>query len=127
MIRFVFRLFGLMSLAAALTSLVYDGIRSIVGQTVYISSVGSIWENIPQSWLAALQPAVERLADAWHGVIQPYFLKQPAWLVLAIIGAILIWAKEEAADRTRTRSKASLGAFSIATSNGSARRAPAAG
>ena len=84
-----------MSLAAALTSLVYDGIRSIVGQTVYISSVNSTWENIPHSWLAALPPTVERLADAWHGVIQPYFPKRPVWLVLAVIGGILIWAKEK--------------------------------
>jgi hypothetical protein len=55
-----------MSLVAAFAWLVYDGTRSIVGQTLYISSAGSVWENIPQSWLAALQPAVERLADVWH-------------------------------------------------------------
>jgi hypothetical protein len=28
--------------------------------------------------------------SAWHGVVEPYFLKQPVSLVLAIIGAILI-------------------------------------
>jgi uncharacterized membrane protein YeaQ/YmgE (transglycosylase-associated protein family) len=35
---------------------------------------------------------VEGLAGAWvwNGVIQPYFLKQPVSLVLAIVGAILI-------------------------------------
>ena len=35
---------------------------------------------------------VELLAGAWvwNGVIQPYFLKQPISLVLAIVGAILI-------------------------------------
>jgi hypothetical protein len=67
-------------------------LRSIAGETVYISSVGSIWENISQSSLVALRPAVEQLAAVWHEVLQPYFLKQPVWLVLAIIGAILMWA-----------------------------------
>ena len=127
MIRFVFLFIGRVSLAAAVTSLIYDGLKSIVDQTVYISSVGLIWENIPQSWVAALQPALEWLADVWQGVIQSYLLEQPAWLVLGIIGAMMVWTKEEAADRTRTRSKASLDASSIAMSNGGARRAPGAG
>ena len=69
----------------------YDGTGSIVGQTLYISSAGSVWENILQSWLAALQPAVERLADVWHGIVHPYFLKQPVWFVPAMIGAILLF------------------------------------
>jgi hypothetical protein len=108
MIRFVLRFLGLMSLVAALTALICDGIRSIVDQTLYISTVGSVCENIPQSWFAALQPAIEQLADVWYEVIQPYFLKQPVWLVLAIIGAILIWAKEETSNRTRARLRNSL-------------------
>jgi hypothetical protein len=103
MIRFVLRFVGFVSLAIAFASLTYDGARSIAGETVYISSVGSIWENIPQSSLVALQPTIEQLAAVWHEVLQPYFLKQPVWLVLAIIGAISMWAKEEAADRTRAR------------------------
>jgi hypothetical protein len=89
MIRFVFWFVGLLLLAVALGWLTYDGIRSMVGDTAY-TSIGSIWENIPQSYTAALQSAVERLADIWHGVIQPYFLKQPIWIAFAIIGAILI-------------------------------------
>jgi hypothetical protein len=72
--------------------LVYDGTKSIADQTLFISSVGSTWENIHQSSLAALQPTIERLAGTWgwQGVIQPYFLKQPVSLVLAIVGGILI-------------------------------------
>jgi hypothetical protein len=92
MIRFVFRFVGLVSLALGFLFLVHDGTKSIADQTVYISSVGSTWENIHQSSLAALQPAVERLggAWAWNGVVQPYFLKQPISLVLVILGAVLI-------------------------------------
>lgn len=92
MIRFVLRFLGLVSLALGFLFLVHDGTKSIADQTVYISSVGSTWENIHQSSLAALQPAVERLAGTWvwNGVVQPYFLKQPISLVLAILGAVLI-------------------------------------
>jgi hypothetical protein len=92
MIRFVLRFFGLLLLALGFIFLVYDGTKSIADQTLYISTVGATWENIHQSSLAALQPTVERLAGGWfwQGVIQPYFLKQPISLVLAIIGGILI-------------------------------------
>jgi hypothetical protein len=92
MIRFVLRFFGLLLLALGFIFLVHDGTKSIADQTIYISSVGSIWENVHQSSLVALQPMVERLAGswAWVSVVQPYFLQQPVSLVLAIIGAILI-------------------------------------
>jgi hypothetical protein len=91
MIRFVLRFFGLLMLALGFIFVVYDGAKTIVDQTWFISSVGSVWDNIHQSSLAALQPIVERLAGpwVWQGVIQPYFLKQPVSLVLVIVGAIL--------------------------------------
>jgi len=92
-----------MALTAAVTSFIYDGIRSFMNQTVQISSVGSAWENIPKSWLAWLQPVIQRLGDVWHGDIQPYFLNQPVWLMLAIVGAVLIWAKEEVTASARMR------------------------
>jgi hypothetical protein len=108
MIRCLFRFVGLVSLAAAVGAFVYDGVTSVFAQTVYVSSVGSVWENIPKSWLTALQPIVERLAQVWYEMIQPYFLKQPVSLVLGIIGAILMWAKEEVTDRTRERLRHSV-------------------
>jgi hypothetical protein len=108
MIRFVCRFVGLLSLTAAAAALGYDGATSVFARSMYVSSVGSVWENIPRSWLAALQPAVERLALVWCDVLQPYFLKQPVWLVLGIVGATLLWAKEEATDRTRERLRQSL-------------------
>jgi hypothetical protein len=89
MIRLVFRFVGLLLLAVALGWLTYDGIRSVVGDTAY-TSIGSLGENIPPSTRAALESAIEHLADVWHEVVQPYFLKQPVWLALAVIGAILI-------------------------------------
>src|SRR5215831_14416242 len=92
MIRFVFRFCGLLLLAVGFIFLVHDGTKSIADQTVYISSVGSIWSNIHQNSLLALQPMVERVIGiwAWKGVMTPYFLDQPISLVLAIVGAIFI-------------------------------------
>jgi hypothetical protein len=92
MIRFVLRFVGLVLLALGFLFLVHDGTKSIADQTVYISSVAATWDNIHQDSLTALQPMVEGLAGAWvwSGVIQPYFLKQPVSLVLAIVGGILI-------------------------------------
>ena len=66
-----------------------------MNQTVQISSVGSTWENVPKSWLAWLQPVIEPLGDVWHGRSATSSPKQPVWLALAIVGAVLIWAKEE--------------------------------
>jgi hypothetical protein len=104
MIGFLCRFVGLVSLTAAATSLIYDGVRSFVNQTMHFSSAGSAWENIPKDWIAALlHPAVERLAEVWDGEIQPYIFKQPVWLVLGILGAVLLWTKEEAGARARAR------------------------
>jgi len=91
-IRFVFRFLGLLLLALGFIFLVHDGTKSIADQRLYISRVGSVWENVHQSSLSSLQPTVERLGGiwAWQDVVQPYFLDQPVWLVLAIVGAILI-------------------------------------
>jgi hypothetical protein len=92
MIRFFLRFVGLLLLALGFIFVVHDGTKSIADQTLYISSVGSIWANIHQNSLLSLQPAVERLggAWAWNGVIKPYFLDQPIWLALAAVGAILL-------------------------------------
>jgi hypothetical protein len=92
MIRFILRFLGLLLLALGFIFLVYDGTKSIADQTLYLSTVGSAWANIHQSSLSALQPLVDRLVGHWfwQGVLQRYFLDQPAFLVLAIVGGILI-------------------------------------
>jgi hypothetical protein len=108
MLRFVFRFVGALSLTAAVVAFAYDGVTSVFAQSLYVSSVGSVWENIPTSWLTTLHPIVEWLTRRWYEMIQPYFLQQPVWLVLGITGAILMWAKEEATDRTQERLRQSV-------------------
>ena len=92
MIRFLFRFVGLLLLALGFIFLVYDGTKSIADQTLYLSTVGSAWATIHQNSLSGLQPVIERLVGHWfwQGIVQRYFLDQPASLVLAIVGGILI-------------------------------------
>jgi hypothetical protein len=92
MIRFVFRFVGLLCLALAFIFLVYDGTKWIADRQFFVSSVGTTWSNVHQNSLVALQPLVERYLGLrfWQSVVQPYFLEQPAWLVLGIVGALLI-------------------------------------
>ena len=92
MFRFLFRFAGLVVIALSFLFVVYDGTKSIADQTIYISRVGPTWANIHPHSLSAFEPAVETLAGAWvwNDVIQPYFLEQPAALVLVIIGALLV-------------------------------------
>ena len=103
MLRVICRLVGFLALAAAAAGLAYDGVTSVVAESLHVSSVAEAWERIPDGWLAALQPIVAWLSQLWREMIQPYLLQQPVWLVLGIAGAILLWAKEEATERTQDR------------------------
>ena len=97
MVRFLFRFLGLVLMTLGFLVLIYDGTKSIADQTVYITKVGPAWENIHQNSLKALEPVVERFPGkwAWNSVFQPYFLEQPAALVLAIVGGLLILLGEK--------------------------------
>jgi hypothetical protein len=108
MLRFLCRLVGFLALAAAAAGLAYDGVTSVFAESLHVSSVAEVWEHIPDSWLAALQPIVAWLSQRWREMIQPYLLQQPVWLVLGVAGATLLWAKEESTDRTRERLKHSV-------------------
>ena len=108
MLRFICRLVGVLALAAAAAALAYDGVTSVFAESLHVSSVGAVWEHIPDGWLAALQPIVAWLSQLWREMIQPYLLQQPVWLVLGIAGATLLWAKEEATERTQERLRQSV-------------------
>jgi hypothetical protein len=108
MIRFVCRLVGVLALAAAAAALAYDGVTSVFAESLHVSSVGAVWEHVPGSWLAAFEPVIAWLAQLWREMIQPYLLQQPVWLVLGIAGAVLLWAKEEASERTQERLRQSV-------------------
>jgi len=90
MIRSVFRLFGLVLLAAGFVFFIYDGTKSIADQTIYISKFSQTWAEIHQQSLQAAQAAVEsNVAWLWAAVLQPV-LEQPTWLVLGTVGMVLL-------------------------------------
>ncbi|MEX0841454.1 MAG: hypothetical protein WD039_04110 [Xanthobacteraceae bacterium] len=90
MIRTLFRLLGLVFLAAGFVFFISDGTKSIADHTVYISKFSQTWMDIHQQSLQALQALVEQNAAwLWNPVLQTIF-EQPTWLVLGTLGTILI-------------------------------------
>jgi hypothetical protein len=91
MIRFIFRFFGLWILAAAFIFLIYDGTKSIADRTdFFITKTSDVWSAIHQTSFAAIQPLLEKQAAWLWDPIAKSVLAQPAWLVLAVIGIVLI-------------------------------------
>jgi hypothetical protein len=92
MIRFLLRFLGLWVLAAAFVLFIYDGTKSIAANAIYLTKVGDIWFNIHQKSLEELQPFVDQHVGTWlwRSAIQPFFLEQPAWLVLGILAVLMI-------------------------------------
>jgi hypothetical protein len=91
MIRSLFRLIGVIFLAAAFILLVYDGAKSIVDSRVYINKLGQLWTDVHASSLQAAQAKVQASlpAQVWDPVITT-LLNQPSWLVFGIIGIFFI-------------------------------------
>jgi hypothetical protein len=91
MIRFLFRFFGLVVLAAAFVFFVYDGTKSIASSEIKIYRLEELWSAVHQASLAALRPAIEMNVGPWlWDPVVLTILQQPAWLVLLIVAALLI-------------------------------------
>ena len=90
MIRGFFRLIGLILMVLAFLSLVYDGARTIADQTLRLTRLGELWNDINQVSQQAFQHAVEGLSPfLWNTVVKA-ILNQPAWAVLGIAGILLV-------------------------------------
>ena len=91
MIRFVFRFFGLICLAAAFVLVIYDGTKSIAGNNLYLTSVRTLWDLINAASLAHLKPLIVPYANGvlWDPVMLA-FLAAPSCVVLGVLGIILI-------------------------------------
>jgi hypothetical protein len=91
MIRFLFRLIGLVLLAAGFILLIYDGTRSIAGNMVRMTPLKEAWATLLSTGPDVYRPLVDKfgLPWLWDPVIESV-LKQPAWLVLGILGAIFM-------------------------------------
>lgn len=91
MIRFIFRFFGVLILAAAFILLVYDGAKSIADSRIYIYKLGQLWTDINAGSLESLKTTVEAYVpvQVWDPVALT-LLEQPAWLVLGVIGILFV-------------------------------------
>jgi hypothetical protein len=91
MIRFLFRLIGVLCLAAAFILVIYDGTKSIAGNNLYFSSVQALWELINAGSLAELKPQIQAYANGvlWDPLMLA-LLAAPSWVVLGILGIIFV-------------------------------------
>ena len=90
MIRGFFRLIGLILMVLAFLSLVYDGARTIADQTLRLTRLGELWNDINQVSQQSFQHAVEGLSPfLWNSIVKA-ILNQPAWAVLGILGIVLL-------------------------------------
>ena len=90
MIRFLLRFLGLLLLALAFIFVIYDGMKSIADRTFYATALSQFWTEIHAASLQAAQTSVERLSGTlWSLAVAPV-LDQPAAVVFAVLGAVLI-------------------------------------
>ncbi|MGB7257655.1 MAG: hypothetical protein ACRECC_00880 [Pseudolabrys sp.] len=91
MIRFLFRFLGLLCLAGAFILVIYDGMKSIAGNAVFITNVRALWDIINASSLQSLKPLVETRIGPWAwDPIVVTALTWPSWAVLGVFGIVLI-------------------------------------
>ena len=91
MIRFLFRFFGLICLAAAFILVIYDGTKSIAGNKLSLITMRALWELINAGSLAKLKPLLEPYAGGllWDPVTVS-ILVAPAWSLLGLVGILLL-------------------------------------
>src|SRR5471032_3361664 len=87
MIRFIFRFFGLICLAAAFILVIYDGTKSIAGNSLSLTTMRALWELINAASLAKLRPLLEPYAGGllWDPVAVSV-LTAPACSLLLLLG-----------------------------------------
>lgn len=91
MIRFLFRFVGLIGLALGFVLLVYDGTKSIANRTMELTTVEQLWNELyPRSPQDILKPFIAPLSSWLWDPLTVSVLGAPAWLILAILAAILM-------------------------------------
>ncbi len=92
MIRFLFRFLGLILLAAAFILVIYDGTKSIAGNSLSLTTVQALWELINPASLAKLKPLIAPYAGGllWDPLTVSV-LAAPAWSLLGIAGILLLF------------------------------------
>ncbi len=91
MIRFLFRFFGLLCLAAGFILLIYDGTKSIAANKLFLTSVRTLWELINSGSLEKVKPMIESYAGGvlWDPLTVG-LLAAPSWSVLGVLGILFL-------------------------------------
>jgi len=91
MIRFFFRFIGLICLAAAFILVIYDGTKSIAANSLFLTSVRTLWELINAGSLQKLKPLIDPYAGGllWDPVMVA-ILAAPSWSLLGGFGILLL-------------------------------------
>jgi hypothetical protein len=91
MIRFLFRFIGLISLAAAFILVIYDGTKSIAGNSLSLTTVQALWQLINAGSLAKVKPLIDHYAGGllWDPMMLS-ILAAPAWGLLGLFGILLL-------------------------------------
>jgi hypothetical protein len=91
MIRFLLRFLGLLCLAAAFILVIYDGTKSIAGNSLSLTTVRALWELINAGSLAKVKPLIDHYAGGllWDPIMLS-ILAAPAWALLGLFGILLL-------------------------------------
>src|SRR4029453_4413210 len=90
MVRWVFRLIGLLFLAGGFIFMVYDGARFVADQALRFTRFGQFWNDIHQSSQQVFRTWVEGTAPwLWTSVAKGR-LTQPVFAVLGVAGILLM-------------------------------------
>jgi hypothetical protein len=91
--RLLFRILGLVLLAGAFAACVIDGARSIADDHFSFTPLGSTAYWLLPTKFPLLQTFVERQIHPllWDPILLN-ILKTPTWAVLAVLGALLLYA-----------------------------------
>jgi hypothetical protein len=91
MIRFIFRLVGMLILAGGFIAFIYDGTKSIAGGAMAFTPLEQFWNNVHATSLQSLREAITLRAPDWlWDPVALSVLQTPAWVVFGILGALLM-------------------------------------
>lgn len=95
MAAFLFRLVGLVLIAAMLAAIVVDATKSIAASSLTVTSLGQWWFTLDRDSLDQFRQFVQGTIDpnvggwVWDPLVQT-ILSLPTWLVFGVPGALLI-------------------------------------
>lgn len=92
MVRFLLRFLGLILLAGAFILVIYDGTKSIAGNSVALTDIRALWELINPASLAKLKPLIAPYAGGllWDPITVAV-LAAPAWSLLGVAGILMLF------------------------------------